>query len=249
MINTIIIDDEKKSRETLIEILKLHCKKVSVVAQAEDIKSGIDAITRYEPDLVLLDVKMPDGTGFDLLQELGTIAFKVIFITGFEEYAIKAFKFSALDYIIKPIDPDELTAAINRVEKSYDNENLSGKLSTFLTNIDNITKEVKKIVLKTSENIYVINVQDIIRCESDRNYTRFYFNDGKKLLVSITLKEYDELLNGYGFYRVHQSHLVNLNYISHYEKGDGGSIIMKDGSSVAVSIRKKENLLSLLDRL
>ncbi|MBL4715008.1 response regulator transcription factor [Bacteroidales bacterium AH-315-I05] len=249
MISTIIIDDEQKSRETIADILDLYCKDVSVVAQAEDVKSGLNAIAQYKPDVILLDVKMPDGTGFDLLQQLDTIDFKVIFITGYEEYAIKALKFSALDYILKPVDPDELTTALNKAEHSLERENISLKLNAFVTNIGNIVKEVKKIVLKTADNIYVINVQDIIRCKSDRNYTQFYFNDGKKLLVSRTLKEYDDLLNGYSFFRVHQSHLINLNYIDHYAKGDGGFVFMKDGSSVAVSFRKKEQLLKLLEEL
>lgn len=249
MISIIIIDDEQKARETVADILKLHCKDVSVVAQAEDVASGIESIALYKPDVVLLDVQMPDGTGFDLLQQLDAIDFKVIFITAFQEYAIKAFKFSALDYIIKPVDPDELSVAINKAEHSLEQENFRLKLNAFLANIDNITKEVKKIVLKTADNIYVINVQDIIRCESNRNYTMFYFDGGEKLLVSKTLKEYDDLLSGYGFFRVHQSHLVNLNYISHYKKGEGGSVSMKDGSSVAVSIRKKERLMKLLDEL
>lgn len=249
MIKAIIIDDEQKSRETIAAVLKLHCKDVSVIAQAGDVKSGLDAIAQYPPDLILLDVKMPDGTGFDLLQQLDAISFKIIFITAFEEYAVKAFKFSALDYILKPVDPNELASAIAKAEHALEKEKLSLQLNAFMANINNMAREVKKIVLKTTDNIYVINVQDIIRCEADRNYTDFYLNGGKKLMVSVTLKEYDDLLKHYGFFRVHQSHLVNLNYIDRYEKGGGGSVIMKDGAAIAVSFRKKDQLLKFLDKL
>jgi len=249
MIKAIIIDDEEKSRATISAILKLHCKDVSVIAQAEDVESGLEAIIQHPPDLILLDVKMPDGTGFDLLQRLDSVSFKIIFITAFEEYAIKAFKFSALDYIIKPVDPNELVSGIAKATQTVEKEKFSLQLEAFMANINNMAREVKKIVLKTTDNIYVINVQDIIRCESDRNYTNFYLNDGKKLMVSVTLKEYDDLLKPYSFFRVHQSHLVNLNHIDRYEKGGGGSLVMKDGSTVSVSFRKKEKLLKFLDKL
>ncbi len=245
MINTIIIDDEQKARETIADILKLYCTNVNIIAQAEDVKSGIEAISQNKPDLVLLDIKMPDGSGFDLLKQLKIIDFKIIFITAYEEYAIKAFKFSALDYILKPIDPEELIKAIEKAGQSFNQENINLKLDAFYSNIENISKEVKKIVLYTFESIYIVNVQDIIRCESDRNYTYFYFIDGKKLFVSKTLKEFDEILNEYGFFRPHQSHLVNMNYIHRYEKHGGSYLIMKDNSKIPVASRKKNQLLEL----
>lgn len=245
MIKTIIIDDEPRARDTIADILELYCKNVNVIAQAEDVKSGIKTISQNKPDVVLLDIKMPDGTGFDLLKQLDVIDFKVIFITAYEEYAIKAFKFSALDYILKPIDPDELIKAIEKAEQSFHQENTKLKLDAFYSNIENISKEVKKIVLKTFDSIHLVNVQDIIRCEADRNYTQFFFNDGEKLLVSKTLKEFDEILNEYGFFRAHQSHLVNMAYVKRYEKKGGGYLVMKDNSSITVSFRKKEQLLKL----
>jgi len=249
MIKTVIIDDELNAREAIINILKLYYTGVSVIAQAENVKSGIDIINKYNPDLVLLDVKMPDGTGFDLLKNFNAINFKVIFITAYEEYAIKAFKFSALDYILKPVDPDELITAIKKTEHSLYNKEINLKLNAFLTNIENISKEVKKIVLKTAENIYIVNVKEIVRCKADGNYTQFFFADGKKLLVSKTLKEFYELLGEYNFFRVHQSHLINLNYLDHYEKAYGGFVKMKDNSSVPVSFRKKELLLKFFKEL
>ena len=249
MIKTIIIDDETKARETIAELIKRYCKNIRIVAEAHDVKSGIFTIKQHHPDVVLLDIKMPDGTGFDLLRHFDKIDFKIIFITAYEEYAIKAFKFSAFDYLLKPIDVNDLVSTFEKIETSLDKESSYIKLHALLSNIENISKDVKKIVLKTSDSIHVVNVQDILRCESSSNYTRFYFVDGKKLLVSKTLKEFDEILNQYGFFRAHQSHLVNMNFVKKYEKGDGGFLIMKDGSSVPVSIRKKEQLLGFFEKL
>ncbi len=249
MTRTIIIDDEIKARETIVEMMKIYCKNVIIVAQAQDVKSGISAIKQYKPDLILLDIKLPDGSGFDLLKKLDIIDFKIIFITAYEQYAIKAFRFSALDYLLKPIDPEELINAVEKVDKSIGNDNLNLKLDAFLSNIPNISKEVKKIVLKTSDNIYLVDVQDIIRCESDRNYTMFYLVNGEKIIVSRTLKEFDELLNKYNFFRVHQSHIINLRYVVRYEKRNKNCVVMKDNSKIPVSFRKKNELLKIFKTL
>lgn len=249
MVKTIIVDDEKKSREAIAGILRLYCENVELIAEADNIITAAEVIHKNAPHLVLLDVDMPGGNGFELLKQFPNPPFKVVFITAFQEYAVKAFKFSALDYLLKPINPDELVEAVNKTENILEKEHLQLKLETFLSNMENITKEIKKIVLKTSENIYVINVQDIVRCEADRNYTVFFISDGKKILVSNTLKEYEEMLGSYKFFRAHQSHLVNVNYIERFEKKEGGSLLMKDGSVVPVSVRKKETLLSMLDRI
>ena len=247
MIRTIIIDDEQRARETIFEIIKLHCENVQIVGQADSVSSGLEVIRNVAPDMVLLDIQLTDGTAFDLLNQLGTVDFKVIFITAYEQYAIEAFKFSALDYILKPIDPDELKKAVYKAQHSLGQENFGLMLNTFLSNTDNISKANKKIVLNTSGSIHIVKVQDIIRCEADRNYTQFYFNDGKKLLVSRTLKEFDEMLHEYGFLRVHQSHLINLDYLERYEKE--GYVVMKDKSTLRVSFRKKDHLLKILEEL
>lgn len=245
----IIIDDEKRARETISNIIRLYCPSVEVVAEADDINSATEVISKHKPDIVFLDIKMPGGSGFDLLKQLGKINFKLVFITAYEEFAVKAFKFSALDYLLKPVNPDELIAVVEKAESQIEKDNTSIKFESFITNLQNITREVKKIVLKTSDSIYVINVPDIVRCEADRNYTSFLLNNGKKILVSVTLKEYDDMLNSYRFFRAHQSHLVNIDYIDSYEKKDGGYLIMKDKSHVPVSVRKKETLLSFLEKI
>lgn len=246
MIKTIIIDDEIRSRETIFEMLKLYCNNIKVVGQAEDVKSGLLSIKEHNPDLVLLDIKMPDGTGFDLIRQIGKVNFKLIFITAYEEYAIKAFKFSALDYLLKPIEPEELTLAIEKVSSSLENENLNNKIGELMTYMDHFQKhgDGKKIILKTSENIYVVDIEDIICVESDQNYSRFNLVDGESIFVSRTLKEYSIMLKGYAFYQVHQSYLVNFKHVKRYHR-DQNICLMSDGSKIPVSYRKKDELLTL----
>ncbi|MBI5217415.1 MAG: response regulator transcription factor [Bacteroidia bacterium] len=249
MITAIIIDDETKARETIMQMISLYCKNVTVVSQADGVNSAFEAINLYKPDLVFLDIELSDGTGFDLLKRFNQIDFKIIFITVYDEYAIKVFKFSAVDYILKPIGPDDLVAAVDKAEKLYEKENINQTLSALISNLGQKQPELKKIILKTSENIHMVDLQDIVRCESEQNYTKFFFSDGKKILVSRTLKEYDELLCEFGFFRVHQTHLVNIKFIDHYVKGDGGYLIMKDKSQIPVSYRKKDQLLNLFNKL
>ena len=243
----IIIDDEARTRKSIADILKFSQQDLNFVAEAENVATGIAAISKYKPDLVLLDINMPDGTGFDLLKKLDNINFKIIFITAYEEYAVQAFEFSAIDYILKPVDPKKLFDAINKAHHLVEQENISLKLNALFANLENSSSANKKLVLKTAENIYIINTNDIIRCESDAGYTQFYLVDGKKILVSRNLKEFEDMLNGFGFYRIHQSHMINLIYIDHYSKIEGGAVVMKDNSELPVARRKKESFLKLLD--
>lgn len=248
MIRAIIIDDEKNGREIISELLKLYVPSVLVVAEADSVKNGLAQIIRFKPDLVLLDVQMQDGTGFELLRELDKIDFKIIFVTAYQEHAIKAFQYSAIDYILKPVSPEHLMAAISKAESLLERENINLKVSALLSNVGGAEKEVKRIVLKTAERIYVVNVKDIMRCESDGSYTSFYLSDGKKILVSRLLKEFEEILNELPFFRVHQSHLVNLDYFDYFEKGQD-SIIMKDKAAIPVATRKKDRLFKVIDKL
>ena len=245
MIKTVVIDDEPKARETIINILGLGPSNVSVVGEAEDVKSGYEVIKKLNPDVVLLDINLPDGTGFDILKRFDKISFKIIFITAHEEYAVRAFKFSALDYILKPVTAGNLFQAIEKAQTTIQKEETDIKLSAFLSNLN----KIKKIVLKTAESIHIINIKDIIRCEADVNYTTFYLVNSETLLVSRPLKEYSELLEPSGFYRTHQSHLVNLDHISRYDKVDGGHLVMIDESIVPVSHRKKDDLFGLFEKM
>lgn len=247
MIRCLIVDDESKAREILAEMLKLYCSEVTVIGQARNVTTAYEMINSLKPDLVLLDIKMPDGSGFDLLNKFESINFKVVFITAHEEYAIKAFRFSALDYLLKPIDPSDLISAVEKISNSKDVTGMNDQFETFKDNYykGESTKE-KRIVLRTTENIYIIYLKDVIRCQSEKNYTYFYFANRERIIVSKTLKEFEEILTDYGFMRVHRSHLVNLKYIDRFDKSEGGFLIMTDTSKVEVSHRKKEALLSYI---
>ncbi|PKP49455.1 MAG: DNA-binding response regulator [Bacteroidetes bacterium HGW-Bacteroidetes-11] len=249
MTKAVIIDDEFRSRETLREMLKLYCSDVEVVAEGEDVKSGVKAIKTHNPDLVFLDIKMPDGSGFDLLRQLLPIDFKLIFITAYEEYAIKAFKFNAIDYITKPVDPDELKSAVSKVSKFINSDNLNDHLKQMLNDyIKPMRAENKKVILKTAEAIHVIDTDDIVRCESNSNYTMFYINDGDKIIVSKSIKEFVEFLEERNFFRVHHSHLINLNFLKRFKK-DELFCVLKDNTEVPVSFRKRNELLKMLKTL
>jgi len=249
MIKTIIIDDEIKARETIGNMLKTYCPEVTVIETAGSVKEGIKVLENNKPDLVFLDIKMGDGTGFDLLRKLDDVNFFLVFITAFEEFAIRAIKFSALDYILKPLDPDELVNAVEKATNAIEKENVSVRLEALYENLEMLNSKSKKIVLKTTSSVHIVNLSDIIRCESEKNYTHFFMSDRDMITVSKTLKEFNELLVDYSFYRVHQSHLVNLAHVKRYDKQEGGHLVMDDSSTVPVSFRKKEELMKVFKRL
>lgn len=243
----VIIDDEKRTRDLIAKMIDSFEMDITCFPIGENVQSGIKAIEEVQPDLVLLDIQMPDGTGFELLNSIDERNFEVIFVTAFEEYALKAIKFSALDYVLKPIDSDELRTAIEKAIQTIDKRVDSSQLETLNYNIQNVNR--KKLVLKTHESVYVVDLENIVRCEADRNYTSFYLNDGKKILVSKTLKEYETMLSGNHFFRVQQSHLVNLNYVNRFDKKNGGSVVMKDGSEVPLSPAKKDMFFKVLENI
>ena len=246
---TIIIDDEAKARKTIKEILKYAGTDIEVIAEGESVKTGYEAIVNHQPDLVLLDIKMPDGTGFDLLKKLPSIDFKLIFITAFEQYAIRAFEFSALDYILKPIDPVKLIKSVQKASQLVENENLSLKLKALFSNLNVRDQQPQKLVLHTEKKIHVVETKNIVYCQSDGGYTTFHLISEKNIIVSKNLKTFDKMLSGGHFFRPHQSYLINLDYIECYNKNDGGYISMKTGKKIPVSQRKKEQFLAILSNL
>jgi len=248
MLRTIIIDDEPHVRKTLARMVEEECGNVKLLKSANGVESGLKAINEQNPDLVLLDIKMDDGTGFDLLKEAEPINFKVIFITAFDQYAIQAFKFSAIDYLLKPVDPEALVSAVNRAEQMVQQE-FSTQLQVFDENLKTKDVKGKKIILRTSETVHLVKVSDISYCESDISYTQFYMADGHKILVSKTLREFEEMLKEFGFFRVHKSFLVNLFAISKFEKADGGYLVMENEERVPVASRKRDQLLEMFDRI
>lgn len=245
MISIAVIDDEQKARETILTILGMSKIDIEVAGEADSVKAGYELIMTKHPDLVLLDITLVDGTGFDLLRKFEKIYFKVIFITAHEEYALMAFKFSALDYILKPLTAGDLLKAIEKANESKLHDETELKITTFLSNLE----KIKKIVLRTNESIHIIPIKNIIRCEADVNYTTFYIENGDNLLVSKTLKDYAEMLEPSGFFRTHQSHLVNLDHIIRYDKTEGGHLVMVDDSIVPVSSRKKDELFKLFEKM
>jgi two-component system LytT family response regulator len=244
MLRTIIIDDEPPVRDTLRGLLLKTCPQVNVVGEANSVKTGILAIREKSPDLVLLDIKMDDGTGFDLLSHFENISFKIIFVTAYEEFAIQAFGFSAIDYLLKPVNPEKLTEAVKRAGLIHQNE-FNIQLGALRENLENKGKQNKKIILKNLESIFLINMDDIIHCESDGSYTIFETCDEQKVLVSKNLKEYDTLFSGSGFLRIHRSHLINLKHIKRFDKHDGGNVVMSNGTQIPVSASGRERLLEL----
>ena len=251
MLKAIIIDNELNARKSLSSDLLKFCPSVTVVGEAEGVESGIDLIKKAQPEIVFLDVEMDDGTGFDLLEKLKQkklqIDFHLIFTTAYEKYAIKAIKFSALDFLLKPVVVDELIAAITKAVARGARKVEDASLSALLNNIGKMDKGgPKHIVLTTADEAAVYKTDDIIKCESDRNYTKFYFSNDSPLLVSKTLKEFDDLLTDSGFERVHKSYLVNLSYVKKFIKTDGGYLVLKDGSTIPVSQRKRDSIMSKL---
>lgn len=249
MLRAVVIDDIESIRKENIAVIQSVCPDVSIIGEAANVASGIQLIKQVAPDLVFLDVEMPDGTGFDLLQKLSPIPFKVIFITGYEDFAIRAFRFSAIDYLLKPLDSKELRDAVTKASSALSKEAFDVKLYNLFSNLER-PRELQKLILKTTDKIYSVNIQDIVHCKSDKNYTTFHFINAPKLIVSTNLKEYETLLSPYNFFRTHKSHLINMAYFDHFIKSDGGNtIMMKNNTTIPLSIRKKEEFLVLLDNL
>jgi two-component system, LytTR family, response regulator len=248
MLRTLIIDDEPHIRETLQGLLISFCPQVKVIGQAGSVKDGEKEIRQKRPDLVLLDIKMGDGTGFDLLNRFETINFKIIFVTAWEKYAIQAFGFSAIDYLLKPVNPEKLMEAVERAARTIQS-NFNTQLKALRQNMQETGSTAKKIILRTLENIYLLDVHEIIHCYSEGNYTVFETSSGEKIMVSKILKEYDDLLADSGFLRVHRSHLINLKHIRRLSKLEGGAVIMSNGSEVPVSTSGKERLLELIEKI
>lgn len=249
MLRAIVVDDARIIREKNIELIRSACPSLSIIGEADSVQSGVKLIKQLMPDLVFLDIEMPDGSGFDLLQRFKPIPFKVIFITGFEDFAIRAFRFSAIDYLLKPLDTIELIEAVKKAEDSLDKEIFEMKLNNLFTNLER-PKNLQKLILKTDKKIYSINIQDIVNCESDKSYTTFYFINAPQLVVSTNLKEYENLLKPYGFFRTHQSHLINMTYFDHFIKTEGGNtIVMKNKTVIPLAVRKKEEFMELLERI
>lgn len=247
MIKAVIIDDIEQARKTLKKDFETYAPEIEVIAEASGVIEGIKLLKKVNPDVLFLDIQMQDGSGFDLLDVLSDINFKIIFITASDAHAIKAFRYAAIDYLLKPVDPDELVAAVEKLKIGSINEN--AKYQLLNESLKNNHRAHSRLALHTQEKIHVVNITDIIRCESNVNYTEFHFKDGKKLMVTKTLKEFEDLLSDHGFYRVHQSHLINTECILEFIKTDGGSLRLTNEHIVPVSTRKKAQVLEMIEKL
>ncbi|HEY4149226.1 MAG TPA: LytTR family DNA-binding domain-containing protein [Chitinophagaceae bacterium] len=247
MINAVIIDDEQHCINRLGSLLREHCADtVTLAGTWSSVPEGLEALRRQQPDLVFLDVMIHEETGFDLLKQLPRIHFDVIFTTAFEKYAVQAFKFSAIDYLLKPIDPDDLKQAIGKMVRKMEKSELPGKLETLFHNLKDMQGSSKRIGIPTINGFTFLQVNDIIHCQSDINYTTLFLKEKQKITVAKTLKEFEELLSEYNFYRVHNSHLINLGCVKSYNKGKGGFVLMSDNSEIEVSTRRKDEFLKKL---
>jgi two-component system LytT family response regulator len=243
-LKTIIVDDEKYSRENVRNALSNHHEILDVFAEANSVESAFALIEQERPDLVFLDINLGDGTGFDLLEKLQYRDFRLVFITAYDQYAIRAMKFSALDYLLKPLDKNELNQVMHRILMEEFKERK--QIENLLQNVKNPSS--KKIAIPTNEGFNIHEINDV-RCQSNGNYTMIYFSDSSKILSSKTLKFFDDMFEGQGFERVHNSHLVNMNHIKKYINTDGGFLKMSDESEIPISQRKKAQVIQALEKL
>ncbi len=245
-IRTVLIDDEKSSLIILQKLLERHVPEVEIVGTAQTVADGIKLIDEQKPDLVFLDISMPDGDGFEVLEKVNYKDFDVIFVTAYDQYAIKAFEFAALHYILKPVKPEELVEAVQRYKNQKNSlSDLEQKLKLLSANLG---QKPTKLVLPTSSGMHIIDFDDIIRCESSNNYTTFYLKDGKKIVVSKSIQTYEKLLKDSHFCRIHNKHIVNLKYVKKYVRGRGGYVVLANGEQVDVSEGRKKQFLEKLSQ-
>ncbi len=244
MINAVLIDDEIDSIKVLQRLLNEYCPDVNIIGAADGAETGTQLIQSTQPDLVFLDIEMKQGNAFDLLNRLMPFKFQVIFVTAFDNYAIKAFRYSALDYLLKPVDIDDMKHAVESAKERMKGNIFFNQMKLLLHNIENYQIAQQNIAIPTTDGMIFIAIRDITRCEAEAGYTYIHIETGKKILATKTIKEYEEILPSTLFYRIHNSHIVNLEKIKKYQKGRGGYVVMEDGSSLEVATRRREEFLA-----
>jgi two-component system, LytTR family, response regulator len=248
MIRCILIDDESNSLEMMEWLLKTYCPQVKIEAMCNAADRGIEAIHKYRPDVVFLDIEMPHMNGFDMLEQFDKLFFDVVFCTAYDQFAIKAFRYSALNYLLKPVDPEDLKESIRRLEEKKSAPS-QGQIELLLQNIRQTNKPgVQRIALTTGDGMIFVPTTDILYCEAESNYTAVVLEGGKKIIVSKVLKEIDEALAGPDFFRVHNSFLININRIRKFVRGDGGYVVMEDGANVSISRSRRQEFMELFSK-
>lgn len=244
-IKAIIVDDEKNNRIALLKLIEKFCPQVQIIADCEGVDAAIEIISKHPTDVIFLDVEMPGKNGFDLLAHYNyQCPFEVIFTTAYSQYAVKAFRFSALDYLLKPVDPEELVKAVHRLSVKKAEEIKHKQFELLENSIQHKDLSKKQLAISTLEGIYFASLDEIVHVDADSSYTKIYLSTGDMIMSSKPLKYFEELLEDYDFVRVHQSHIINLKHIRRYVRGDGGQVIMMNGTEIEVSRRKKDDLLA-----
>lgn len=243
MIKAVIVDDEENNIGALQSLLTQFCPEIDITGTAGNARQAFTVISELQPQLVFLDIEMPMGNGFDLLEKLMPVNFEVIFVTAFDQYAITAFKYSALDYLLKPVSIDDLKRAVSRSVLRIAEKNVNNRIETLIANFRNEAQGLKKIGLPTAEGLIFEEIENIIHLQAESNYTLVFIRNKKKMTITKSLKEFEDMLPASIFCRLHHSHIVNLNYITKYYKGRGGYVELSDGTTVEVSTRKKDDFL------
>jgi two-component system LytT family response regulator len=244
----ILVDDERSNLENLQVLLEKYCPKIKIVATANQVDEGVNLINLHRPELLFLDIQMSKSSGFDLLNAIADKTFEVIFVTAYDQYGIQAVKFAALDYLLKPVNPDELIEAVAKAESRIKNKIQNEQLNFLLQQIKGPETTVQKIALPQHNEIRYVAINEILRCEADNTYTYFFLVNGDKILVSKPLKEYSDLLKPHGFIRTHQSHLVNPSFVKSWLKEDGGVLLMNNGDKIPVSKANRESVKLVLGK-
>ena len=248
MIRCILIDDESNSLEMMEWLLKTYCPQVTIEAMCNSAEKGIAAIQKYRPDVVFLDIEMPKMNGFDMLEQFEKLTFDVVFCTAYDQFAIKAFRYSALNYLLKPVDPEDLKETIRRMEEKRSSPSKEQIELLFQTMQQSTRPTIQRIALTTGDGLIFVSTSDILYCEAESNYTAVVLANGKKILVSKVLKEIDEALAGPDFYRIHNSFLININHIKKYVRGDGGYVVMDNDVTVGISRSRRQEFMELFSK-
>jgi two-component system LytT family response regulator len=244
----LVVDDEKRARETICNMIMLYVPEIKEIIEADSVKEALHKIEKESPDLLFLDINLGDGNGFDVVEQLDS-PLPVIFVTAYDQYVMKALKVSAVDYIMKPVDPEELVSAVNKAMQVLSRAAMQEQLQLFLNNVRDKETIVTKIMLKTMESIHIVKVEDIIYCQAERNYTTFKLLDDTEIIVSKNLREYEEILPQQDFMRPHQSYLVNVNHIIRYDKGEKNALVCHGEHLIPVSTRKRDKVLEMLKNI